>query len=118
VAVWPAKAVSNVQELRDLLDSNFYSYDDDGDGENGMDTDEQWKNFSAFPRKVGGFAWLNALHAFSDEEGRLDTPLTYYVVNREPDEWRFVRFLLQMGADPNVRNSSGETPLFLFLNVA
>jgi hypothetical protein len=114
--LWPAKAVEDVDELKELLDCCFFQYGDDDDGD--ADTDEQWRNFSAYCRKVGGFAWLNALHAFwgEDEDGKvlLDTPLTY-VISTSPDDFRFVNFLLQMGVDVNVRNSEGEPPLYLFI---
>ena len=69
---------------------------------------------------MGGFAWLNALHAFwgKDEDGDgkvvLDTPLTY-VISTSPDDWRFVNFLLQLGVDVNARNSEGKPPLLLFI---
>ena len=68
--------------------------------------------------KVGGFSWLNALHAFwgEDDNGKvvLDTPLTY-VISTSSDDWRFVCFLLQLGVDVNVRNSEGKPPLYLFI---
>ncbi|CAB9516020.1 expressed unknown protein [Seminavis robusta] len=112
-SLWPAKPEEDPTELKELLDCCFYHYGEDDDHDE-ADADEQWKNFSAYTRKVGGFAWLNALHAF-DGDKVLDTPLTY-VLSHDPDECGFVSFLLQMGADANVRNSSGQPPLFLFLN--
>ena len=70
---------------------------------------------------MGGFAWLNALHAFwgvdEDDDGKvvlLDTPLTY-VISTSPEDWRFVNFLLQLGVDVHARNSEGKPPLFLFI---
>ena len=94
--VYPAKAVADVTELKELLDCCFFQYGGEGDDDGDADDDEQqWKNFSAYCRRVGGFAWLNALHAFwgagEDDDGkvvRLDTPLTY-VISTSPDEWRF-----------------------------
>jgi hypothetical protein len=122
--LWPATPVEDLKELTELMECQFCQYpegsdDDEDDGEGGdADTDEQWKNFSAYVRKVGGFGWINALHAFNDhEDGKpvSQTALTY-VLDGDPEEWRFVSFLLQMGADPNVRNSRGEPPLFVFMN--
>jgi hypothetical protein len=120
--LWPATPVEDVKELTELVDCQFFQYpsdsDDEDDAGDELDTDEQWKNFSAYVRKVGGFGWINALHAFNDHaDGKpvSHTALTY-VLDREPEEWRFVTFLLQMGADPNVRNSRGEPPMFVFMN--
>mmetsp|Transcript_5702 Transcript_5702/g.16357 ORF Transcript_5702/g.16357 Transcript_5702/m.16357 type:complete len:241 (+) Transcript_5702:90-812(+) len=129
--VWPAKPVGNVKELAQLIECQFFQYpdgdgdDEDEDDDDEPDTDTQWKNFSAYVRKVGGFGWINALHDFDggdddDDTGDNEKPVLHtaltYVLDREPEEWRFVTFLLQMGADPNVRNSRGETPLFVFMN--
>ncbi len=75
-----------------------------------MEEDEQWKNFGAYCRKVGGFSWLNALHTFGGEDGNgefiLDTPLTY-VISTNSDDWRFVKFLLQTTpVDVNARETT------------
>ena len=103
--LWPATPVEDEEELGELLFNHF----DDSDEET------QWTTFSAYTRKVGGWGWLNALHSFDLENpDRKDTPLTY-VLEREPDEWRFVGFLLGLGADPNIRNSRGEPPLYVFI---
>lgn len=119
-SLYPAKAVADVDELKKLLDCCFFHYgdDNDGDADEEVDEDEQWKNFSAYCRKVGGFSWLNALHAFGGEGGTeravLDTPLTY-VISTSIDDWRFVNFLLQLGVDVNARNSEGKPPLYIFI---
>jgi hypothetical protein len=96
--MYPAKAVADVAELKELLDCCFFQYGNNNDGKDAGE-DEQWKNFGAYCRRVGGFAWLNALHAFLGEDGNddgkvvLDMPLTY-VISTSPDNWRFVNFLL------------------------
>jgi hypothetical protein len=106
--LWPAQPVDDADELAEWLHNHFC-------GEEG-DEEEQWNNFSAYTRKVGGLAWVNALHAFDEEdEENLQTPLTA-VLDQEPDEWRFVAFLLEIGADPNVRNGNGEPPLLVFID--
>lgn len=55
-----------------------------------------------------GVAWLNAMHQFGD---RKFTPLAY-AVHCDPNAWRVVHILLHYGADPNLRDSKGEPPLF------
>lgn len=66
-----------------------------------------------------GLAWVNALHQFRTSDGGNErgqfTPLTY-VCEIDSDDWRMVSTLLEIGADPNLRNGIGETPLFLVIN--
>jgi hypothetical protein len=111
----PAKPVDDVGELKEKLECGFYGDDDEDDeDECTMDRESQWLNFSIYARKVGGIAWVNALHDF-DGDGKEVTPLIY-VLRNEPDDWRTVVFLIQsLGADPNIRDSQGQPPLWVFL---
>ncbi|KAL3914833.1 MAG: hypothetical protein SGILL_005931 [Bacillariaceae sp.] len=110
--LWPAKPVEDAAELREWLEEEFFGVGDfHGDRE-----ENQWKNFSAYTRKARGWGWINALHSFDEENPeKKETPLTF-VLDRAPDEWRFVSFLLEVGADPNIRNGRGEPPLLIFIN--
>jgi len=81
--------------------------------------------------KNAGLAWMNALHPFdqSEEESstkstrgerrpdkkNYHTPLTY-VLEQDCDDWRTVSMLLQVGADPNLRDGIGRPPLFMAIH--
>jgi len=97
--------------------------------------------YELFVRKAGGLSWLNALHQFEEPDttptttplGDTDddetvrrqekcnelfsgkyTPLTYVLMQNDSNDnsWRTVKSLIQMGADPNLRDGIGRTPLF------
>ena len=67
--VYPAKAVADVTELKELLDCCFFQYGGEGDDDGDADDDEQqWKNFSAYCRRVG--ALLGSMLCMRDEAPR------------------------------------------------
>lgn len=117
--MFPAKSLegANLELLKDELEACFLMDPDDREAfENGecdpMSTDTG-ENLFKFAQKVGGLQWLNAVHELEDRPGVESqyTPLTY-VLEKDPQEWRTVQLLLQVGADPNLRDARGRPPLF------
>lgn len=98
----------------------------------------QYDNFLKFSKHVGGLFWLDALHQFEEidmdasdhqtpkesvddktverelefkkQAGRF-TPLTY-LLYKDDDNWRMVSLLLSYGANPNLPDGMGRSPLW------
>jgi len=118
--MFPAKPLDGklLKLLKDELDGGFsfdpyLSEDEDED-----DFPEVHNNLMKFcllcdEKGYGGLKWLNALHSLgraNDENDEFHTPLTY-IASRDPHDWKTTHLLVEMGADPNIRDGKGEPPL-------
>mmetsp|Transcript_27848 Transcript_27848/g.31919 ORF Transcript_27848/g.31919 Transcript_27848/m.31919 type:complete len:223 (+) Transcript_27848:84-752(+) len=129
--MFPARPLTG--KLLDLLSKELeagFTFDPtkpgNEDEEDGFDPQDVRDNVCKFCKLCAqehgndaGLAWVNALHQFrtsdkGNEHGQF-TPLTY-VCYTDSDDWRMVRTLLEIGADPNLRSGIGQTPLFMVIN--
>eukprot|EP00959_Pyramimonas_sp_CCMP1952_P018271 387188-Pyramimonas_sp.AAC.1 len=97
--MWPAQALAGdeLEELKSHLDSGFAS-----------DVGGWSQRILEKYVKKQGLKWLNALHPFYARRPEYTCPPLTYVL----DDWRTVELLLRIGADPNIRDSEGKSPLY------
>ena len=108
-AIWPAVPLEGeaFAQLQSLINGGGFYTDQEGEPDGGA-------HASSFIR-AHGLQWLNALHPFAScEPGVRRTALAEACLDSM--DWRTIAELLSLQADPNIRDSNGEPPLYTMLS--